>query len=271
MENLTQTHPSAIRHVSSPPASHPWRTRPVSPHGDFEPPDPRVDPSRLALAHQPDAGGVGPDPSLPSHPRPLGPHFALPLAKVVLLRPDNGPRPHDAVPRDELARRHAVVLHAVEPNERPCAPQPRLAVNGHDARIVLHNLEEAPSNGLRGARPVDKVEVVVGEPGAGELAGVVRLLVEPHHGRDTLFAPYVVIVRRYHRVEARVYLGLGRAGAREGDELRGDDVPVAVLDLLVVLVLPAVKLFEVKVLELLCLVQPSKAVQQRQVEGARRL
>ncbi len=53
---------------------------------------------------------------------------------------------------------------------------------------------------------------------------------------------------------------------RESNKLRGNDVPVAILDLLVVLVLPQIEVVKVKEFERPCALEAAIAVEDRQVE-----
>ena len=60
-----------------------------------------------------------------------------------LLVADDGARAADAQPRYGLQRRPAPVLHDIAADERPGAPQPRLAVHRHGSRRLLAHPQES--------------------------------------------------------------------------------------------------------------------------------
>lgn len=99
----------------------------------------------------------------------------------LLLWANDGTRPHDAHPANNLFGGKLVVLHDVATDHRACAPQPRFAVHCDRARGFLALLDEPRQDGLGGIRPVQEVHVVVLDAVVGEPLRVVVALVEAHH------------------------------------------------------------------------------------------
>ena len=133
-----------------------------------EPPDP------LRPVQRPRPGNHGRQRLLREDRRPARPpHDFLPLAEVLLLRPDDASRPHDPEPSHSLPRREAVVLHHIECNESAGAAKASLAVNRECSRECLGQGEEFGHHSDGGRRAVLKVEVDHGNAGGCELFCIV--------------------------------------------------------------------------------------------------
>ena len=72
-------------------------------------------------------------------------------AEVVLLLPDDRPRPHDAQPPYRLPRREAVRPHQPQRDERPRPPEPVMTMHGDGAGGGVDDAEEGCDDGIGSA------------------------------------------------------------------------------------------------------------------------
>ena len=121
---------------------------------------------------------------------------AFDCAEVLLLLPDDRPRPHDAQPPHRLPRREAVRAHQPQRDERPRPAPAVIAVHGDGAGGGVDDGEEGSDNGAGRAGGLVEAEVKVLEAVRGEGVGVVARLVEADDGADPHFGEDLCIVGR---------------------------------------------------------------------------
>lgn len=101
--------------------------------------------------------------------------------EVVLLGTEDRPRPGDPDPSDELRSREMVVLHRVTSDEGAGSTEPRLAVHRQRALGRLCDMQKFLHNLHRGDAAVGEVQLVMRYAIFDEIAGLVGLVIEPHH------------------------------------------------------------------------------------------
>lgn len=114
-------------------------------------------------------------------------HRLLDLDQVILLRAQDGARPGDPDPADELCGGEAVVLHGVAGDQGAGSSQPGLAVDGEGAVGLLGQLKKLSNDFHRRHAAIGKVQLMVADAVLDEVIGLVGLVVEPHHGLGAQF------------------------------------------------------------------------------------
>ena len=191
--------------------------------------------------------------------------LVLHLGQVELLRAKDGTGARNTNPPNEWLSRDLEMLHGPQADERACATEARLAVDGNSARVLLRemrvcNFHELLDDVIRWRRSIDEKEVIVRDADISEVLLVIFLFVQSDDTLDVeALEDFCVLVGMVTVALVGVSL---LDGAHERHKFARDDpVDVAVLDTLKELVLLHVERFEVVPLELDSVLEPLKALQ----------